>query len=179
MCKICGVLYIKRMSKALAKKVSAVGKPGAKKEVEREYYAAWKSIPAMLRMLPISECKKMGYDVDDPLFLRLLGVTNKSEFCAEFGVGHNAPARWEAEEGFQAKVDKLSTDNHVLKFKKDVDFAFTQKVLKFGDAPRMKLWYQINTGWSEKIEHKNTNLNLDIVALVERIEKQNKEQRGF
>jgi len=148
------------------------------KEAEKEAYILWRSIPAMLRILDPKEAKKMGYDVDNPVFMRLLKIQTKGEFCSEFGISVNTPANWEAEEGFQNKVDALSFSGNVMRFKKDVDFSFTQKVLKHGDAHRMKLWKQLYEGWSEKIEHRNTNLNVDVVGLVQEIEARNAKLRA-
>lgn len=148
------------------------------REREKEAYVLWKSIPAMLRILPEIEQRKMGYDTSDPVFAKLLSIQNKTQFCDVFGIGKNTPTQWEAEEDFQGKVDALSLGGHVMKFKKDIDFSFTQKVLRHGDANRVKLWKQLYEGWSEKIEHRNTNLNLDIVALVRQVQETAAKERG-
>lgn len=170
--------YTSGMETVIAPEKPKVVKVGEKKDKERDAYALWLSIPAMLRMLPDAELKKMGYDADDPVFKKLMAIKTKGDFCREMGIGINSPARWEAEPEFMAKVNALSTNDHVLKFKKDVDFSFTQKVLKHGDAQRMKLWKQVFEGWSEKIEHKNTNLNIDVVGLVQEIEARNAKLRA-
>jgi DNA-binding transcriptional regulator YiaG len=147
------------------------------KEAEKEAYTLWRSIPAMLRILTAEEAKKMGYPVDDLTFAQLLKLRTKGEFADAFGVHRNTITNWEAEEGFQGRVDALSLNDNVMRFKKDVDFSFTQKVLRHGDQPRVKLWKQLYEGWSEKIEHRNTNLNVDVVSLVEGIEARNKQLR--
>lgn len=143
---------------------------------DREMYVLWRSIPSLLALLPEAEQKKMGYDVDDPVFEQLLKIRTKKEFCMVFGVGINEPLKWEQEEGFQQKVDDLSITNHVNKFKKDVFFGFTQKLIRHGDAPRMKLFLQRFEGWTEKTEHLNKNINIDAKSLQALIEERNKRE---
>lgn len=145
-----------------------------KGEKDKAMYKVWCSIPAMLRLLPSEEQKKMGYDADDPLFQAMVKCRTKKEFCEVFGVSINQPARWEKEPGFLDEVNHLSTTNHVLRFKKDVDFAFTQKVLKHGDAPRYKLWKQIHEGWRETIQSVGIVGHTDAASLVKAIEERNK-----
>lgn len=150
----------------------------AKIERVKSAFVVWKSIPAMLKILPREDQKRMGYDVDDPMFQKLIALRTKAEFCDAFEVGINQPARWEADPETKALIDKMSVEDHVLKFRKDVDFSFTQKVLRHGDAHRMKLWKQLYEGWTEKTETKNTNVNFDMVEIVKAIEERNAKIRG-
>lgn len=148
-----------------------------KGQKDRELYIQWNSIPAMLRLLPEAEVKKMGYDVEDPIFMKLLRVKTRGEFCKEFDIGVNAPSIWDKEPDIRERINQIATDNNVMRFRKDVDFSFTQKVLKHGDAHRMKLWKQLYEGWSEKTEHVNLNLNMSPADLVEEIENRNRKIR--
>lgn len=148
-----------------------------KGQKDRELYLEWASIPAMVRMLPAPELEKMGYNTDDPIFMKMVSIKRKGDFCTEFGVNKNMPNKWELEPDFFTEVNNRSHRSHVMKFRKDVDFAFTQKVLRHGDAPRMKLWKQLNEGWSERTEAVNVNLNLTPADLVAEIEARNKKIR--
>jgi len=146
---------------------------------DRELYVQWRSIPAMLKLLPKEEAKKMGYDVDDVAFAKLLSINTKMEFCKEFGIGVNQVFCFDKEPDIQEKINQLSTNQNVMKFRKDVDFAFTQKLLKHGDSHRMKLWKQLYEGWSEKTESVNLNLNMTPADLVKEIEERNAKLRAM
>jgi len=151
----------------------------AKGERDRDLYIQWKSIPAMLRLMPIEEIEKMGYDLDDPIFAKLFDIKTKGQFTTEFKVAENQPRIWEQEPEMIEKINQVSTQNHVLKFRKDVDFSFTQKLIRNGDAPRYKLWKQIHENWSEKTESVNVNLNITPADLVTEIEERNKKIRDI
>lgn len=163
----------------MATEITKTRKPiGVPRAQEKEAYKNWKAIPAMLRLLPETELKKMGYDIDDPVFMKLLSIRTKLEFSEFFKIGHNQPSIWDKDESFQLEVQKLSAQNNVIKFQKDVDFSFTQKVLKHGDAHRVKLWKQLYEGWTEKTENRNFNANVDVVELVKMIEARNAKIRA-
>lgn len=155
--------YVEKNPKKLALK-------GAK---DRELYLEWASIPAMVRMLSEPDLAKMGYPVEDPIFMKLVTIKRKGEFCREFGINDGMPAKWERDPNFLAEVNQISHKSHVMKFRKDIDFSFTQKVLRHGDAQRMKLWKQLNEGWSERTESVNVNLNMTPADLVSEIEARN------
>lgn len=150
----------------------------AKGAKDRELYLEWVAMPAMVRMLPLPELAKMGYDVEDPVFLKMYQIRSKKDFCKEFGVGVNQPTIWEKDPRFHEEANSLSNRSYIMKHKKEVDFSFTQKVIRHGDAARTKLWYQKNEGWSERTEAVNVNLNLTTADFVKEIEERNKRLRG-
>lgn len=140
-------------------------------EDKKELYTIWLSIPAMLRLLPEKDQLQMGYDVHDPVWSVLLPIRTKQNFCTFFKVGINQPAFWERKDpALFDRAMEISKRQNVIRFKKDVDFSFTQKVLKFGDANRMKLWKQVFEGWTEKTESHNTNVNITPVGLVKMLQ---------
>lgn len=144
---------------------------------DRELYLAWRAIPALLRTLPEADIKKMGYDVDDPGFMKLLGIRTRKEFCAAFGIGVNRPTEWEKDPAFLKLSNEAGIQANVLRFKTDVDFSFTQKVIRHGDARRVQLWKELYEGWIPRMETKNVNLNMTPADLVESIEARNAELR--
>jgi hypothetical protein len=160
--------------KATTKNPKELAKKGSK---DRELYVEWASIPAMLRMMKPEDLTRMGYDTSDPVFMKMVGIKRKGEFCAEFGIGSNQPAKWEKEPTFYEEVNARSSQSHVMKFRKDIDFGFTQKVIRHGDAARMKLWKQVYEGWSERTEAVNVNLNMTPADIVREIEARNKKLR--
>lgn len=149
-----------------------------KGKIDRGIYMEWLSIPRMVRKMTDQEREELGYESDDPVFNKLLTIKTKGEFCKLFGVDVNMPARWEKNPEFIEEFNTMSRDNHVLKFRNDVDFSFTQKVIKYGDAQRMKLWKQLNEGWTEKTEVNNTHLHLTPADFVKSIEDRNKALRA-
>lgn len=163
-------------SKALAR--SGVKTLKMKGEKDRETYLAWRSIPAMLRSLKEEDLKRMGYPVDDPIFMAMLSLKTKKAFCEHFKIAINQPTRWEADADFMAKVHQVSVQQNVMRFKADVDFSFTQKVMREGDAQRVKLWKQLFEGWVEKEEHRNLNVTTTPAQLVEMIEERNAKLRN-
>lgn len=144
-----------------------------KGKIDRGLFLEWFAIPNMLRMLPETEVKKMGYPTDDVVFLKMLRCKTQTEFCTEFGVSINMPAKWKSEPNFMAELNAISDNSNVMRFKKEVDFSFTQKVIRHGDAHRVKLWKQLNEGWSERQEHVNLNLSMTPADLVSQIEARN------
>jgi hypothetical protein len=144
---------------------------------KRDLFLLWKSIPSLVRTIPQAELAKMGYDTDDPILKRLLECRTQTQFCTVFEVSINEPARWQKDEEFIKTMDRLSQHDHVHRFEKEIDFAFTQKTIREADAGRVKLWKQLYRGWTEKTENINTNRNLDMVELVKEIEKRNKSMR--
>jgi len=140
---------------------------------DRDLYLMWRGIPALLRTLDEKEMSRMGYNVDDPIFMRLVRIKTRREFCEAFKIGINQPGRWEEDPEFVAKIHQVSVNEHVMKFKKDVDFSFTQKTIRHGDAHRMKLWKQLFEGWTEKTVNANLNINMTPADLVADIEARN------
>lgn len=149
-----------------------------KGQAYKHLYIAWCAIPASLRLLPEAELKKMGFDVDDEDFMKLVRIRTKKEFCEVFGLNKNMPSRWNKDPEVVDEINKRAERSYVMKFKKDVDFMFTQKVLKHGDANRMKLWKQLYEGWNERTESLNVNVQMTPADLVAEIEKRNAELRA-
>ena len=145
---------------------------------DRKVYLEWAAMPAMLRMMTPVDLERMGYDIHDPVFMKLQGIKRKGELCSELGINANMPAKWEKEPTFYQEMNALSSKSHIMKFKKDVDFSFTQKVIRHGDAARTKLWYQKNESWSERTESVNLNMNMTPADLVRDIEERNRKIRG-
>jgi hypothetical protein len=144
----------------------------------RELYLQWAAIPASLRNADKTVLKKMGYDIEDEEFMKLIAIRTKGKFCEEFGYNKNMPARWEKDPEFIDRMNEIAHNSHVMRFKKDIDFSFTQKTLRHGDAQRQKLWKQLYEGWSEKTENVNVNLNMTPADIVAQIEARNKDIRG-
>lgn len=144
----------------------------ARSKINRALYIEWISIPDMVRGLDDKALKKLGYPVDDPVFQKLLKIKTKSEFCKEIGVSSKMPSTWERSADFEKEVEAQMKKN-VLRFKKDIDLAFTLKTIKYSDAQRVKLWKQLFEGWTEKSTNVNVNIETTPADLVLEIEKRN------
>lgn len=151
-----------------------------KSEEGKRHFINWAIIPASLRLLAEQpeELRKMGYDPDDEYFMKLLKIKTKGQFCREFNFAKNMTATWLKDEEVVAEINSRVMSEHVMKFKKDVDWSFTQKVIRHGDANRVKLWKQLYEGWNEKTENVNLNVNLTPADLVAEIERRNQKIRG-
>lgn len=147
-----------------AKKTAKKGKKGKSKNVQNPYfkneaklYALWRSIPHALhsvyyKPMGISKIKDIGFDMDDDVFIKLLEIRTKTEFSKSFKVSMKQLKRWDESEKVQKWVEEYNKQSNILRFKKDVDFHFTQKTIKEGDAARVKLWKQLYEDWREKSE---------------------------
>lgn len=145
---------------------------------KKQMYLLWRSMPALLRTLEQKDLVKMGYETTDPVFQTMLGIKSQNAFCEHFGVSNNQPSRWLQDEVFVAEIEKATRNDHVMKFAKEIDFSFVQSTIRNPEAAKVKLFHQIYRGWSEKIEHLNTNRNIDLLELVKEIEKRNTEIRA-
>jgi hypothetical protein len=122
-----------------------------------ETYIVWKSIPALLKMPPASRhtgtpsspkefCKVMG--IENEQIIALAGIRSQTQFAEHFGVHINTLTDWNK---LIAKRDPLSDLRHwATGLTKNVLMSLYHKVLQNGDAERVKLWFQIVEGWSEK-----------------------------
>lgn len=117
-------------------------------------YIYWYSLPTLLRKMPQEELDLLGFDTTDSLFSKLLKIKTDREFAKIFDIRVETLCKWKKRKDFQDRVNEVCQQN-IIRFKKDVDFAFTNKTIKDSDASRVKLWKQLFEGWSEKqkVEH--------------------------
>ena len=120
------------------------------KKQEATLYAYWRSMPFIFHELPLRKLQAMGYDVDNETFKKLLACKTKEQFRKAFHLAINTVVDWDANKEVQKMIDEFNKKTNVLKFKKDIDFHFTQATLKEADASRVKLWKQLYEGWQEK-----------------------------
>lgn len=126
-------------------------KIGNKGKRDRELYILWASIPTYLKRAKMEDLEAIGYPIDDPIFRRLIQCKSQNQFCTEFNIGKNQPKYWRDHmPEITKQIEDLAQKSNVLRFEKDVDFAFTQRTIRNADAPRVKLWKQIFKGWTEK-----------------------------
>jgi hypothetical protein len=117
---------------------------------EATLYALWRSIPMIFHQLPKAKLKDMGYDTDDEIFQKLITCRTKSEFREMFGLSWQTVVKWDKNKQVLDMIDDFNLESNVLKFKKDIDYHFTQATIRESDASRVKLWKQVFEGWEEK-----------------------------
>lgn len=117
---------------------------------ESTIFALWLSMPFAIRELPTQKLKTMGYDIEDEEFMMLVGCKTRTELAKVLGVHRNRFSEWEAMESTQKLVEEFNLQSNVLRFKKDVDYHFTNATIKEADAGRVKLWHMLYRGWQEK-----------------------------
>jgi hypothetical protein len=120
------------------------------KKQEAMIYALWRSMPLVFHELPTAKLASMGYDVDDELFQKLVSCKTKTQFKEMFHLSWETLADWDTNKEVQKMIDDFNKQSNVLKFKKDIDFHFTQATIREADAARVKLWKQLYEGWVEK-----------------------------
>jgi len=120
------------------------------KKQEAMLYALWRSIPFVFHELPPAKLQAMGVDIDDELFQKLLSCKTKTQFQQMFNVSKDSTTSWDYNKEVQKMIDEFNKKSNVLKYKKDIDFHFTQATIREADAARVKLWKQLYEGWVEK-----------------------------
>jgi len=123
-------------------------------------FILWCSIPTVVKTIYKKRGKEgiaeLGFEPNE-IFISLVKIYTKQEFCKEFTIGKNTLNQWENRPEFKEDLNKIIEKVNVIQFKKDVDFHFTRATIKNSDAARVKLWKQLNEGWVEKNEQKNTD----------------------
>ena len=141
-----------------------------KKKREASLYALWLSVPIALRDADMEKLTKLDYmngaGMQD--FLNVLKCKTKKEFCKTFSVSTVLVNKWDRAPWLKELVDQLSIENNVMRFKKDVDFNFTQKTMEEADPARVKLWKQVYEGWTEK---KQLSGSLDLKSVLDELDK--------
>lgn len=134
----------------IKKKRKSKGVVSPYKGRESRLFALWLSMPFALRELPEAKLRSMGYDVEDDEFMSLVKCKTRTEFSKLFGVHKKQLCEWQNSESVMKLVDEFNLNSNVLKFKKDIDYHFTNVTIREADAGRVKLWYQLFQGWQEK-----------------------------
>jgi len=117
---------------------------------EATIYALWRSMPLVFHDLPIAKLASMGCDVNDETFQQLIQCKTKTQFKEMFHLGWETIVAWDRNKKVLKMIDDFNKESNVLRFKKDIDFHFTQATMREADAARVKLWKQLYEGWIEK-----------------------------
>jgi len=151
------------------KKLNKVKKPTKMREAE--LWAFFCSLPKFLRKKEPRVIQEMGYDIPEELD-EIFEIRTKKQFEEKYTITSKQLGIWEQCDWFKKKVAEFEKMTDVRHLKKDIDASFSRKVIKEGDAPRVKLWHQLYAGYIENQEHKHSG---EIKTTVELTEEQTKE----
>ena len=115
-------------------------------------FAFWMSIPATVKDAKYFE-KVKNVEITEEietLMPKLLEAVTLKDVAKVLGVKPALLTKWSKNPSVLRMVDKFDTQNNLMRFKRDIDYNFTQATIKHSDAARVKLWYQIHMGWVEK-----------------------------
>ena len=119
-----------------------------------DMFLLWESMSPIIKTSPPGRLKPLELT---PEMLDLSRLRNDTEFAEHFQIEHHTLSRWRKQKEYQHLMEKIIKTNWVLKYKKDIDFHFTQRTIKECDAARVKLWKQLYEGWSERNNYNLTN----------------------
>jgi len=122
-----------------------------KLEREAMLYILWASIPMAVKNASLTDLRKWGYDIKDEQFLEMRAIRTKKELAKYIGVSKETISDWVKSDWCQEKIDEINKRN-IARFIPDVDHAFVMRTIEEADAPRVKLFKQLNQGWVEKNE---------------------------
>ena len=122
------------------------GGRGIKREVTRELFKMWLSIPDTFRAMPEGVMDKMG--IEDETIMELMKIKTQSEFGKEFGIGAQAQIDWKHE--WAEKGEFAATKTFFRKLTKNMIGAMYRKALIEGDAARAMAWMKIVEDWTEQ-----------------------------
>jgi hypothetical protein len=133
--------------------------------------AFWQSIPAALKekdyFQKVKNVKITNEEED--LLPRLLMAKNLSDIADILEVETATIRRWQKTNFVKRHTEKFDSWNNVMRFKKDIDYAFTQKTIIHGDAARVKLWKQLYEGWVEKSANINEYDENNVVSIQKKL----------
>lgn len=122
------------------------GGRGIKREVTRELFKMWLSIPDTFRTMPDGVMDKMG--IEDETIMDLMQFKNQREFGKEFGVAEQRLIDWKHE--WAEKGEFAATKTFFRKLTKNMIGAMYRKALIEGDAARAMAWMKIVEDWTEQ-----------------------------
>jgi hypothetical protein len=118
-----------------------------------EAYLTWISLPSILKgQNDVQFYIERGFK--DEGIIQLLQIKTQGEFAKAYGIKNkNTLSEWN--QRAEAKDRLTQVRKWAAKLTPNVLMALYSKILKEGDAPRVKLWAQLIEEWNEsvKVEH--------------------------
>lgn len=164
------------MPKKKTRFVLAVQAPDKKREYAD--FVRWYMIPASFRNLVRSELERLGLP---EWFVTLCAFRTQGEFAKGFKISPHTLSRWVNMDQFKRDCEVFNNGFIKEFYKAQIDHSFTQKVIKYGDAPRVKLWKELFDGhvttikveqqdeFSELVSQMTTEELREVIALKKKI----------
>ena len=129
------------------------------KKAEFAAFVAWSSIPSMLRFPPADQksgerptprqfAQAMG--IEDEEILRLVEITTKQQFAAEYRVSPDTLTDWSKKIAKRDGMDDLRM--WAQKLSKNMMFAMYNHAIRKGNPLLMKLWFETVEKWTPKLD---------------------------
>jgi hypothetical protein len=136
-----------------------------------QLYAFWLSIPGVLKNKRSAYFKDIIKDskFKDKEIDAILEAKNLKEVAIALNTSREQLSRWHKMDWVQKRIDYFNKFNNVMRFKKDIDYSFTQATIKSADAARVKLWKQLYEGWVEKSSNLHEFDENNIVGIQEQL----------
>jgi len=148
-CKKCTNTNLKKWQGKRRERTETVGRKADK--TKSKLFAFWQSIPGILKQKEYFKLKDIKLtDEQESILPELLRAKNLKEVSKVLGVSYNTVLSYQKSSYVQKMTEYFDRWNNAMKFKRDVDYAFTNATIKNADAPRVKLWKQIYEGWVEE-----------------------------
>ena len=125
---------------------------------EAQMVALWLSMPFVMHGMDSKKLKGLGYDVEDSDFTKVVACSTRTELAAVLKMTREQIHRWEVTDWMAKRVAELNLQSNVMRFKKDIDYNFTQRTLRQGNAAEVKLWKQLYEGWIERSRNEDPGL---------------------
>ena len=122
-------------------------------------FAFWQSIPSTIKGSKyFKEAKNETLGPDEAEMVdKLVECTNMTEVADVLDVSYRTIRKMKKSNYVQDLTKEYDEQNNVMRFKKDIDYRFTQKVMKSPSASNVETWYKIYMDWvptsKRKMEH--------------------------
>lgn len=179
-CKKCYILMQKAAKKDLYKKSYDHRKIIKGNRGKAKLLAFWQSIPAAVKdaqYFERSKNVKIG-DEEEAMIPELLKAKTLGDIAKVLGVRECTVRKWQKTKFVKRYTDKFDEWNNVMRFKKDIDYAFTQKTIQHADKGRVQLWYELYCGWVPKSSKVHELDEDNIVKIQKRLRELGKTPEG-
>lgn len=139
------------------------------KDRRAKLFAFWLSLPGIAKDVNYFKRARKPLQEEDSLITKLVDCKTISEVGKLLDVDSVTLYRWKTSNDIKKLVRYFDHNNQALRFKNDVDYAFTRATIKHADAPRMKLWKQLYEGWEEKSSQTHTLDEANILSIQEKL----------
>jgi hypothetical protein len=160
--KLCRECYAKK------RKVGTIDN-NITKDRRVKLFAFWLSLPGIAKDKDYFKRARKPLQEEESLITQLVDCKTIPQVAKLLDVDSVTLYNWKKSNAIKKLVRYFDHNNQALRFKNDVDYAFTRATIKHADAPRMKLWKQLYEGWEEKSSQTHTLDEANILSIQEKL----------